>query len=49
MYEQVYSVMRLDNLAKLVPFATLGEIETIVVDAIRHGAPLKAGYCTATR
>ena len=40
MYEQVYSVMRLDNLAKLVPFATLGEIETIIVDAIRHGAPL---------
>lgn len=31
--------MRLDNLAKLVPFASLGEIETIIVDAIRHGAP----------
>jgi hypothetical protein len=32
--------MRLDNLAKLVPFASLGEIETIIVDAIRHGEPL---------
>jgi hypothetical protein len=39
LYKQVYSVMRLDNLAKLVPFASLGEIETIIVDAIRHGAP----------
>lgn len=30
--------MRLEALAKLVPFASLGEIETIIVDAIRHGA-----------
>jgi len=39
---QVYSVIQLDNLAKLVPFATLGEMETIIVDAIRHGAPSAA-------
>ena len=34
---QVYSVLKLDKLAKLVPFASLSEIETIIVDAIRHG------------
>ena len=33
---QVYSVMRVDALAALVPFATLGDVEQIIVDAIKH-------------
>ena len=35
-YWQVYSVMRVDALAALVPFATLGDVEQIIVDAIKH-------------
>ena len=32
----VYSIMRVDALAALVPFASLGDIEQIIVDAIKH-------------
>ena len=28
--------MRVDALAALVPFATLGDVEQIIVDAIKH-------------
>ena len=33
---QVYSVMRVDMLASLVPFASQGDVEQIIVDAIKH-------------
>lgn len=34
---QVYSVMRLDALTRVIPFASISEIEGIIVDAVRHG------------
>ena len=33
---QVYSVMKVDMLASLVPFASQGDVEQIIVDAIKH-------------
>ena len=36
MPSQVYSVMRVDMLASLVPFASQGDVEQIIVDAIKH-------------
>lgn len=39
---KVYSVMRLDALEKVISFASIAEIESIIVDAVRHGE------CTST-
>lgn len=36
---QVYTVMKMDALAKLIPFASVAELESIMLDAIRHSAP----------
>lgn len=33
---QVYSVMRVASLAALVPFFTFGEVEQLIVDAVKH-------------
>jgi len=33
---QVYTVMKMDALAKLIPFASIAELESIMLDAIRH-------------
>ncbi len=35
---QVYTVMKMDALVKLIPFASAPEIEQIMLDAIRHRA-----------
>ena len=33
---EVYSTLKISSLATLVPFATFGEIESVIVDAVRH-------------
>lgn len=33
----VYSSLKISSLASMVPFATFGEIEAIIVDAVRYG------------
>lgn len=33
----VYSVMRIDSLASLVPFMSFGELEQLVAEAVKHG------------
>ena len=33
---QVYSVMRVASLAALVPFFSFGEVEQLIVDAVKH-------------
>lgn len=33
---QVYSVMRVSALADLVPFFSFGEVEQLIVDAVKH-------------
>ena len=33
---EVYSTLKISSLAAMVPFATMGEIEAIIVDAVRY-------------
>ncbi len=33
---QVYSAMRVASLAALVPFFSFGEVEQLIVDAVKH-------------
>ena len=33
---EVYSTIKISNLAAMVPFATFGEVEAIIVDAVRY-------------
>ena len=34
---QVYSVIKISSLAALVPFFTFGEVEQLVMEAVKHG------------
>jgi hypothetical protein len=34
---QVYSVMKIDSLAALIPFFSSSEVEQLLVDAVKHG------------
>ena len=46
----VYSVMKIPALAALVPFMSFGEVEQIIVDAVKHDflqASLQALLCCA--
>lgn len=45
--QDVYSNMKISALAELVPFATLGEIETIIVDAVKFRYLQVGGVCVA--
>lgn len=40
----VYSVMKIPALADLVPFMNFGEVEQIIVDAVKHDF-LQVGLC----
>lgn len=33
---QVYSVMKIDRLKELIPFLNFGQVEAIIVDAVKN-------------